>query len=160
MPVRFAMQAFWQDMQHGLRLLKRAPGFAAAAIVMLGLGVGAATAMFGIVDSVLLRPLPFPDSHRIVTLSEIADDGRLLRASLPTFQDWTARARSFDAIAAMRGDSTSGQLIANQLYGVSARDASVFIGSGLLLAATALLAAYLPARRASRTNPIEALRAE
>jgi hypothetical protein len=43
---------------------------------MLRLGVGAATAMFGIVDSVLLRPLPYPDSHRIVTLAEVGDDGR------------------------------------------------------------------------------------
>ena len=56
--------------------------------------------------------------------------------------------------------AAGGQLIATQLYGVSARDASVFAGAGLLLAATALLAAYLPARRASRTNPIEALRSE
>ena len=85
------MQSFWQDIRYGLRLLARAPGFAFAAIAMLGLGVGSATAIFGIVDSVLLRPLPYPDSHRIVTISEVDQDGRLLRVSLPDFQDWAAQ---------------------------------------------------------------------
>ena len=79
------MQSFWQDIRYGLRLLARSPGFAFAAVAMLGLGVGSATAIFGIVESVLLRPLPYPDSPRIVTLSEVDKDGRRLRASLPDF---------------------------------------------------------------------------
>jgi putative ABC transport system permease protein len=101
------MQSFWQDLRYGLRLLARAPGFAFAAIAMLGLGVGSSTAIFGIVDSVLLRPLPYPDSERIVTLSEVGEDGRARSASLPAFQDWAAQAQSFDAIAAMRGNSAT-----------------------------------------------------
>src|SRR5688572_25513674 len=101
------MQSFLQDIRYGLRLLARSPGFALAAITMLGLGVGSATAIFGIVNSVLLRPLPYPDSERIVTLSEIDRDGRRRRVSLPTFQDWAAQAEGFQAIAALRGDSTT-----------------------------------------------------
>ena len=75
------MQSFWQDIRYGLRLLGRSPGFAFAAIAMLGLGVGSATAIFGIVESVLLRPLPYPDSQRIVTLSEVDEGGRPRSAS-------------------------------------------------------------------------------
>jgi putative ABC transport system permease protein len=101
------MQSFWQDIRYGLRLLARSPGFALAAITMLGLGVGSATAIFGIVNSVLLRPLPYPDSQRIVTLSEIDQDGRRLRVSLPNFQDWAVQVEGFQAIAALRGDSTT-----------------------------------------------------
>jgi predicted permease len=101
------MQSFWQDIRYGLRLLARSPGFAFAAITMLGLGVGSATAIFGIVESVLLRPLPYPDSQRIVTLSEVDEGGRRHRVSLPNFQDWAAQAESFEAIAALSGDSTT-----------------------------------------------------
>jgi len=101
------MQSFWQDIRYGLRLLARSPGFAFAAITMLGLGVGSATAIFGIVNSVLLRPLPYPDSQRMVTLSEVDSGGRRLRVSLPNFQDWAAQAESFQAITALRGDSTT-----------------------------------------------------
>jgi putative ABC transport system permease protein len=99
--------SFWQDIRHGWRLLTRAPGFAFAAIAMLGLGVGSATAIFAIVNSVLLRPLPYQDSERIVTVAEVDENGRQLRVSLPTFQEWMAQTRSFEAIAASRGDSTT-----------------------------------------------------
>ena len=114
------MQSFWQDFRYGLRLLARAPGFALAAITMLGLGVGSATAIFGIVDSVLLQPLPYPDSRRIVTLSEVDEDGRRLLVSLPNFRDWTAQAQAFDAIAALRGDSTTvvTSRLSRRVYGV------------------------------------------
>lgn len=101
------MQSFWQDIRYGLRLLVQSPRFAFAAITMLGLGVGSATAIFGIVESVLLQPLAYPDSHRIVTLSEVDDGGRRLLVSLPNFRDWTAQAEAFDAMAAMSGDSTT-----------------------------------------------------
>jgi putative ABC transport system permease protein len=95
------------DLRYGLRQLARAPGFAVAAIAMLGLGVGSATAIFGIVESVLLRPLPYPDSQRIVTLSEVDKAGRPIGVSLPGYRDWAAGAKSFAAITALRGNSTT-----------------------------------------------------
>src|SRR6185295_18616582 len=101
------MHSFWQDIRYGLRLLARSPGFAVAAIAMSGLGVGAATAIFGIVESVLLRPLPYPDSQRIVTLSQVDEGGRRLLVSLPDFREWVERARSFDALAALSGSRTT-----------------------------------------------------
>jgi predicted permease len=105
--LRDALEDFFLDLRYGLRLLRRSPGFALAAIGMLGVGVGSVTAIFGIVNGVLLRPLPYPDSHRIVTLAEMDDQGRRLRAALPNFQDWASTATSFEAIAASSGDSTT-----------------------------------------------------
>ncbi len=101
------LEDFVTDLRYGLRLLTRSPGFAAAAIAMLGLGVGSATAIFGIVEGVLLRPLPYPDSERIVTMADVDVDGRRHRVSLPDFRDWAAQAKSLEAIAALRGDSTT-----------------------------------------------------
>jgi putative ABC transport system permease protein len=99
------MHSFWHDMRYGLRLLARSPGFAVAAIAMLGLGVGSATAIFAIVDSVLLRPLPYPDSSRIVTLANVDASGDRRRVSSSEFDEWVAQAKSFEAIAALRGSS-------------------------------------------------------
>jgi putative ABC transport system permease protein len=101
------MLSIWQDIRSGLRQLAHSPGFAFAAIAMLGLGVGSSTAIFGIVDSVLLQPLPFRDSARMVTLSELTATGRQIPVSLPDYRDWTTQAKSFDALAAMSGGSTT-----------------------------------------------------
>jgi putative ABC transport system permease protein len=101
------VRSIWQDFKHGIRWLARAPGFTLAAVAMLGLGIGAATAVFGIVNSVLLEPLPFPDSDRVIRLAEVDVQGQRTRASLASYQDWAAYARSFDAMTAIRHDSTT-----------------------------------------------------
>jgi putative ABC transport system permease protein len=101
------MPSIWPDVRSGLRLLTRAPGFAVAAILMLGLGVGSSTAIFAIVDRVLLQPLPFRDSSRIVTLSELTASGRQIPVALPNYRIWVDRAKSFEALAAIQGGSTT-----------------------------------------------------
>ena len=101
------LEDFVTDLRHGQRLLTRAPGFALAAIAMLGLGVGSATAIFGIVNGVLLQPLPYPESERILTMAGVDLEGRRHRVSLPDFRDWAAQATSVEAITALRGDSTT-----------------------------------------------------
>jgi hypothetical protein len=90
------------DVRGALRALRRTPGFTAAAVFTLALGIGAATAIFSVVNGVLLRPLPFPDPDRLVLIHERSRPIGLDRmwVSLPNFRDWRERARSFQEMAA------------------------------------------------------------
>jgi predicted permease len=94
------LEDFLRDLRYGARVLRRAPGFALVAIVTLGLGIGAATAVFSVVNGVLLAPLPYPDSERIVRLFQIDNAGRRMGAvSEPNFEDWKRGTRVFRAMA-------------------------------------------------------------
>jgi putative ABC transport system permease protein len=89
------------DLRHALRLHFRAPGFTAAAVLTLALGVGANVAVFTFVDAVLFRPLPFPEPDRLVMLSEShPETGQDRVGVLPgTFLDWRERSQSLEAVA-------------------------------------------------------------
>ena len=60
------MSTLWHDLRHALRLLIRKPGLTLAAVISLGLGIGANTAIFSLVNSILLKPLPYPEAHELV----------------------------------------------------------------------------------------------
>ena len=91
-----------QDVRHGLRLLVRNPGFTAATVLTLTLGIGATTTVFSVVDAVLLQPPPFPDSGRLVTLWQTdPDSGQPAEAASANFLDWRAQATSFERVAAI-----------------------------------------------------------
>jgi len=94
-----------QDLRVTARGLRRAPGFAFTAIVVLALGVGANTAAFSIADHVLVRPLPFRDPQRLVKLWESVPGYNRLELSPPNFHDWQTMSTSFEGMAAIRGDS-------------------------------------------------------
>lgn len=91
-----------RDVGYGARLLRRAPGYALVAVLTLGIGIGAATAVFSVVQGVLRAPLPYPQSDRIVRLFQINAEGRRTNTvSEPNFNDWKARTRGFSAMAVM-----------------------------------------------------------
>ena len=92
-----------KDLRHGLRNLLRRPGFTAIVLLVLGLGIGSTTAIFSIVDALLLRPLPFPESERLVVLREVGAKGNLMAVAEANFRDVQASSQSFDAIAISAG---------------------------------------------------------
>jgi len=98
------MVAALQDMRYGLRLMRRTPGFAAAAVLTVALGIGATTAMFSVVYGVLLRPLPYGDAGRLVNLWSSAPSRGLPRAfvGMANVYDWKARNHVFEDIGAIR----------------------------------------------------------
>ncbi|MGD2120225.1 MAG: ABC transporter permease [Gemmatimonadota bacterium] len=98
------VQNFRIDARHTLRALRRNPVFAFVSILTLGLGIGANTAIFSVVNGILFRDLPFPESHRLVSLCETFPDepGRCSTASTPNVADWAERSRSFDGIGVFR----------------------------------------------------------
>jgi putative ABC transport system permease protein len=100
------LEQLWQDVCFGLRQLRRNPGFTAVAILILALGIGANTAIFSVMDAVLLRPLPFPDSHQLVLLwDSYGSKGNYAAVSYPNFLDWRAWSHSFSGMAALNGSS-------------------------------------------------------
>jgi len=93
-----------QDLRYALRQMRRSPGFTATVIGTLALGIGAAAAMFTVVDHVLLRPLPYRDAGRLVAIQEHAtNDPRTSGAPWLDIQQWTLRSHSFSQIALFDG---------------------------------------------------------
>ena len=89
-----------QDLRAAMRSLTRAPGFALATILMLGIGIGANTALFSVIDTVLLRQLPYDDPHRAVTLWELDKDANeRVDVSAPNYVDWRDQSTSFEFMA-------------------------------------------------------------
>lgn len=98
------MDGLLSDLRFVIRQMTRRPGFSLLAIATLAIGTGASAAMFGIVDQVLLRPLPFPDSDRLVQLCETNQSmGSFCVASPPNVQDWAREGRAFASVGQGRG---------------------------------------------------------
>ena len=96
------MDTLLRDLRHALRALVRSPGFTLAAVAALTLGIGATTAVFSIVNAVLLRPAPFPDSARIVSLLLEAPQGRNPGGSPAKFAHWGRQTEVLQDVAAFR----------------------------------------------------------
>jgi putative ABC transport system permease protein len=87
------------DIRYGLRQLAHHPTFTLVAVLTLALGIGASTAIFSVLDAVLLRPLPYPAQERLVEANELNEAGRGMPFAQPNFDDLRARSRSFEALA-------------------------------------------------------------
>jgi putative ABC transport system permease protein len=94
------METLLRELRHGLRILTRSPGFAAIAVLTLALGIGASTAIFSVVDAVLLRALPYPNPQNLVRVWEQAPDGHRMNFADPNFDDFRAQNNTFAELAA------------------------------------------------------------
>ena len=93
------METIMLDLRYGLRMLHKSPGFTAVAVLTLALGIGANTAIFSVLYSILLRPLPYQDAARLVVLNETTPKVGMVSVSYPNFLDWRAQSRAFSGMA-------------------------------------------------------------
>src|SRR5262245_49503959 len=99
------MKTLWRDARYGLRMLMKNPGFTFTAVITLALGIGATSVIFSFVNGILLRPLPYRDSDRLVLLDETAPKRGIasMGVSYPDFLDWREQNRVFTGVAAYEG---------------------------------------------------------
>ena len=109
------MDNLLQDIRYGIRTLTRQPGFAATAILTLALGIGATTAIFSVVNAVVLRPMPFdaPERIMVVTNTNLKTGSRNTTISGPDFFDWRAQNRSFEALSYFTGSGEASVTVKN-----------------------------------------------
>jgi len=116
------LETLWQDLRFGLRILRKNPGFSFIAVLTLALGMGANTAIFSVVNAVLLRPLPYHEPERLAQIWESKGDGKNSVFSPGNFLDWQKQAKSFEGLSVydawLPALSTAGET--EQIVGVSA----------------------------------------
>jgi predicted permease len=101
------MQTLRQDLSYGIRMLAKKPLFSIIAVITLALGIGANTAIFSVVNAVLLRALPYHNSDRLIALSTISSGGDRDGLSVPEFQDYQAQMRSLEDLTGFQSQSVN-----------------------------------------------------
>jgi predicted permease len=125
------METLFQDLRYGWRMLVKSPGFTAVAVATLALGIGANTALFSVINGVLLSPLPFPQPDRLVTLHENKPNFEGGSVSYPNFRDWRRENHTFSSLALARtyafsltgtgeAEQVSGEFISSDFFSVLA----------------------------------------
>src|SRR5579859_566713 len=93
-------EAIWRDVRFAVRSLLKAPGFTVVAIVVMAVGIGANTAVFSVINTVLLKPLTYPDPQSLVHLVHTGDQGSFSSANVPKFNIWRQQTGIFQQVAA------------------------------------------------------------
>lgn len=101
------LESIWQDVRYAGRMLRKSPSFTTVAVLTLALGIGANTAIFSIVDGVLLNPIPYEQPDRLVSIYGTNANGTKNSISYPNFLDWQRDNQTFETLAAWRGGSFS-----------------------------------------------------
>jgi putative ABC transport system permease protein len=96
------MEILWQDIRYALRMMAKSPGFVAAAVLTLALGIGANSAIFSMVNGVLLRALPYSDPEQIVSIYDVQPNYGNTPMSYPEYADWRDKVQVFQSVAAQR----------------------------------------------------------
>ncbi len=104
-----------QDLRYGARMLRKNPGFTLVAVLTLALGIGANTAIFSVVDTVLLRPMPYPDPDRIVQFMLSSPQQNFNLSSIPKFMVWRQQTSTLQDFAAYESDSPGVNLTEGEL---------------------------------------------
>ena len=99
------LEQLWQDTVFALRQLRKAPAFAITAVLTTAIGIGMCTSLFSVVNAVLLRPLPLPDSERVVFLSETRPPNEVIPLAPAAYLDWAKMNSTFQDIAAARWEA-------------------------------------------------------
>jgi len=100
-----SLDRLMQDLRFGMRMILKSPGFTAVAVLTLALGIGANTALFSVVNGVLLNPLPYPNPNQLVTLHESKPNFDAGSISYPNFRDWRRNNQTFSMMGISRADS-------------------------------------------------------
>jgi putative ABC transport system permease protein len=103
--MRMSLDNLIQDLRYAVRSYAKAPSFTVTILVTLALGIGASTAIFSMVNGILLRPLPLPDPDSLVYVNETNGKGDFISVSWPNYLDWRKRVRSFVALALSRDEA-------------------------------------------------------
>ena len=99
------MTGFLQDIRYAVRMLLKSPAFTAVAVITLALGIGANTAIFSVMEAVLLRPLPYPQSNRLMFLGEYSEQVPEMSISMANFDDWRKQNTVFENMVAFRSEN-------------------------------------------------------
>ena len=101
------MKRIWQDLRFGIRTLLKSPGFTAVAVISLGLGIGSVTTVYTLVSAVVINPMPFEESDRLLLFKTTytSTGGSGFSVSYADFRSWQEQSRTFEHIAVFAGDA-------------------------------------------------------